>query len=170
MVFEFSAMNPMGKNGLTRCSWIQNHDGTNIKWVVRDVDLPLGVSDFQGKLSVLVKLDEDKHKDMIGKLADLTSAAIEHWSHLHIPNPCEDKGYGLQVRVKLTGDTKFFDKDKKKGDVGLVKYHCNVDIMFQPQMVWVSGEKAGISFKAVQIKKNEVASDRVATENEICEM
>tara|TARA_B100001121_G_C18615895_1_gene586821 strand:+ start:322 stop:855 length:534 start_codon:yes stop_codon:yes gene_type:complete len=169
MPFHFSALTKVG-NGAVQCSWIDDRDQQKLRLIVRNAILPLGVSEYEGKLTAKVSLDPKSHKQLIDEFKDIVKCAQKRFDNFDIADVVTETNFGLEFRVKITDETKFFNIDKVPGTVDLIRQkQSKVDLMISPYMLWVKDGKGGVSVKALQVKSLHNGVEAMAVEED-CEI
>jgi hypothetical protein len=152
------------QNGLISASFIKEAVTYRTKmYTIHEIRAPLGVSDFGGKRSVLLNLDEEnpQHSELITNLSILTAEAQKQFPDIEIKSPALfSEKYRWQLKAKIVQDTQFLESDGeteiKNISTGDFKNHY-VDIVIVPSMVWVrTGQgykEGGISIKLEALQK-----------------
>lgn len=142
------------KAGIT-CYYLKNnkssHSDKHIDFLLEDCILPLGVSDFNGKKSLLININE-KQAQLI---QNVYTQICEHFKEMSIDieNPIRDSKYGKQLKIKLDSDTEIYDEHKNSCDNNIFQKNDKINIWFKANMVWESKKQAGISFLCLQMMK-----------------
>lgn len=147
-------------NGLISASFIKEAVTYRTKmYTIHEIRAPLGISDFGGKRSVLLNLDEEnpQHSELITNLSILTAEAQKQFPDIEIKSPALfSEKYRWQLKAKIVQDTQFLESDGeteiKNISTGDFKNHY-VDVVIAPTMVWVRGQDGGISLKLEALQK-----------------
>lgn len=159
---NFTEFNKMAQNGIW-CSFVSDDDDKPIQFTIKNVSLPLGISDYSNKLSVLINLTEEIPE--LNKVYELAQKRFRGYT-LENPHKKSDK-YPLQIKCNLNKLTHLFDDQCNMiEDYRQFEKHCKVSVIVKVSTVWSKNNKTGgISMSLVQMKmEKKVEEEKVRCE------
>ena len=127
-------------------------NGKPIQVKLENVVAPLGVSNFNGKKSLMLNI-EDSHDVSI--LEVIQEACTKHPDLkdkiLNDVIKSSDK-YGKQLKVNITNESCFYTFNTQETDDTILDSRCLINALVEVNMVWVRGKEAGVSLKLLQAR------------------
>ena len=113
------------KNGMVSGSFV-TVGKKPVTMILRDVVLPFGIQDYDGKESVTVQLTQVPRE-----LSDVYTASVNQFPGIELKNPVNNtEKYGPQIRIGLNHASSLWEQDKKPCDRAMFMTRVRVDICF----------------------------------------